>query len=82
MTVHRHFRDAVQIRGIADGADASCRQFRQGRSAADWDGKGHRRHLLVQDGDLEYDPNDYVKILEPLVKGEADVVYGSRFMAG
>jgi glycosyltransferase involved in cell wall biosynthesis len=38
--------------------------------------------MLVQDGDLEYDPNDYVKILEPLVKGEADVVYGSRFMAG
>lgn len=38
--------------------------------------------LLVQDGDLEYDPHDYVKILEPLVKGEADVVYGSRFMAG
>ena len=38
--------------------------------------------LLVQDGDLEYDPNDYVKILEPLVKGEADIVYGSRFMAG
>jgi glycosyltransferase involved in cell wall biosynthesis len=38
--------------------------------------------LLVQDGDLEYDPNDYLKILEPLVKGEADVVYGSRFLAG
>jgi glycosyltransferase involved in cell wall biosynthesis len=38
--------------------------------------------MLVQDGDLEYDPNDYVKILEPLVRGEADVVYGSRFMRG
>lgn len=38
--------------------------------------------LLVQDGDLEYDPHDYVKILEPLVNGEADVVYGSRFMLG
>jgi dolichol-phosphate mannosyltransferase len=38
--------------------------------------------LLVQDGDLEYDPNDYVKILQPLVAGTADVVYGSRFMAG
>lgn len=38
--------------------------------------------LLVQDGDLEYDPNDYVKILEPLVRREADVVYGSRFMQG
>ncbi|MEI9814682.1 MAG: glycosyltransferase family 2 protein [Acidobacteriota bacterium] len=38
--------------------------------------------LLVQDGDLEYDPNDYVKILEPLVRRQADVVYGSRFMHG
>lgn len=38
--------------------------------------------ILVQDGDLEYDPRDYVKILEPLVAGHADVVYGSRFMAG
>lgn len=38
--------------------------------------------LLVQDGDLEYDPNDYVKILEPLVRGQADVVYGSRFLKG
>ena len=38
--------------------------------------------ILVQDGDLEYDPRDYVKILQPLVAGAADVVYGSRFMAG
>jgi len=37
--------------------------------------------LLVQDGDLEYDPKDYVKILEPLVDGRAQVVYGSRFLA-
>jgi glycosyltransferase involved in cell wall biosynthesis len=35
--------------------------------------------ILIQDGDLEYDPQDYVKVLEPLVKGAADVVYGSRF---
>ena len=32
--------------------------------------------LLVQDGDLEYDPRDYPKILEPLVLGRAKVVYG------
>ena len=38
--------------------------------------------LLVQDGDLEYDPRDYVKILEPIVSGQADVVYGSRFQHG
>jgi dolichol-phosphate mannosyltransferase len=36
--------------------------------------------LLTQDGDLEYDPNDYARILEPIIKGEADVVYGSRFL--
>jgi dolichol-phosphate mannosyltransferase len=38
--------------------------------------------LLVQDGDLEYDPRDYVKILEPLVSGRAKIVYGSRFANG
>ena len=35
--------------------------------------------LLVQDADLEYDPQEYPKLLAPLLKGEADVVYGSRF---
>ena len=35
---------------------------------------------LIQDGDLEYDPNDYAAILEPIVQGQADVVYGSRFL--
>jgi glycosyltransferase involved in cell wall biosynthesis len=36
--------------------------------------------VLTQDGDLEYDPNDYLKILEPICQGSADVVYGSRFL--
>lgn len=36
--------------------------------------------ILVQDGDLEYDPQDYVKVLTPLVEGQATVVYGSRFL--
>jgi len=38
--------------------------------------------VLVQDGDLEYDPRDYPKVLQPIVDGCADVVYGSRFLAG
>ena len=39
----------------------------------------HGDLILIQDADLEYDPDEWPRLLEPILKGKADVVYGSRF---
>lgn len=58
-------------RNLGKGA-ALRRGFQEGRGEI----------VIVQDADLEYDPQDYPKLLEPIERGRADVVYGSRFLGG
>ena len=44
--------------------------------------KAKGEFLIIQDADLEYDPEEYNLLLAPIIRGTADVVYGSRFMGG
>jgi glycosyltransferase involved in cell wall biosynthesis len=61
---------------LHDGNQGKGSAVRTGFDAATGDA------IIIQDADLEYDPRDYPKLLQPIEEGRADVVYGSRFLGG
>jgi glycosyltransferase involved in cell wall biosynthesis len=77
-------RDILKELDSQDKLRVILHEHNQGKGAAVVTGMkaSHGDILLIQDADLEYDPRDYPKLLQPLEEGIADVVYGSRFLGG
>ena len=77
-------RELVQSLGEQPNVRAVLHDYNQGKGAALRSGFAAATGdvVLIQDADLEYDPNDYPKLIGPIVANDADVVYGSRFAGG
>jgi len=74
----------AQVDGKIPGVRVLYQEVNQGKGAALRRGFAEAIGdvVLVQDADLEYDPRDYPRLIEPILAGKADVVYGSRFRGG
>ena len=77
-------RDILQREAGQEDVRVFFHETNQGKGAAVRTAIQHATGdiLLIQDADLEYDPRDYPALLQPIIEGRADVVYGSRFLGG
>jgi glycosyltransferase involved in cell wall biosynthesis len=77
-------REILQALPLTDGLSIVLQPVNRGKGAALHRGFREARGdiVIVQDADLEYDPRDYAHLIEPIERGAADVVYGSRFLSG
>jgi glycosyltransferase involved in cell wall biosynthesis len=75
-------RDILKQLHGKDGVRVFFQPHNQGKGAAVWRGMRESTGdmVIIQDADLEYDPREYTQLLRPILDGEADVVYGSRFL--
>jgi glycosyltransferase involved in cell wall biosynthesis len=71
-----------KVSSIADGIIYQSRNLGKGAALRAGFAAATGDIILVQDADLEYSPGDYPVLLEPILTGKADVVFGSRFMGG
>lgn len=80
----REFLRDLQKRGVEEGIKIVFHDLNYGKGAALRSGFRHvsGELVVIQDADLEYDPAEYPKLMQPILDGRADVVYGSRFLGG
>ncbi|MBM3780226.1 MAG: glycosyltransferase family 2 protein [Acidobacteria bacterium] len=75
-------RDILKTLDGQRGVRVFMQPVNQGKGAAVWRGMRESTGdiLIIQDADLEYDPAEYPALIAPILNGQADVVYGSRFL--
>lgn len=72
----------LEAEGLVDRVILHERNQGKGRALATGFAAASGSVVIIQDADLEYDPDEYRKLLEPILDNRADVVYGSRFLGG